>query len=76
MAQTIATVRAMAETLVELVKEDYDIMAVEADLSGSTTTKKLQDLDPKRFVNVGIAEQKHDWRRLGSLACWQDGLHR
>lgn len=57
MAQTIATREGYGETLVELVKEGYDIMAVEADLSGSTTTKKLQDLDPKRLVNVGIAEQ-------------------
>ena len=57
MAQTIATREGYGETLVELVKEGYDIMAVEADLSGSTTTKKLQDLDPDRFVNVGIAEQ-------------------
>ena len=57
MAQSIATREGYGETLVELVKEGHDIMAVEADLSGSTTTKKLQDYDSSRLVNVGIAEQ-------------------
>ncbi len=57
MADMIATRAGYGETLVELLNEGVDIMAVEADLSGSTTTKKLQEADPKRFVNVGIAEQ-------------------
>ena len=57
MAEMIATRAGYGETLVELMNEGIDVMAVEADLSGSTTTKKLQDADPSRFVNVGIAEQ-------------------
>lgn len=57
MADMIATRAGYGETLVELMNEGVDVMAVEADLSGSTTTKKLQDADPTRFVNVGIAEQ-------------------
>lgn len=57
MAEMIATRAGFGETLVELMNEGVDVMAVEADLSGSTTTKKLQDADPSRFVNVGIAEQ-------------------
>lgn len=57
MADMIATRAGYGETLVELLNEGVDIMAVEADLSGSTTTKKLQQADPSRFVNVGIAEQ-------------------
>lgn len=57
MAKDIATRAGYGETLVELVKEGYDIMAVEADLGGSTTTAKLKELDSDRFVNVGIAEQ-------------------
>lgn len=57
MADAIATREGYGETLVELVGEGLDIMAVEADLSGSTTTKKLADLDASRLVNVGIAEQ-------------------
>ena len=52
-----ATRAGFGETLVELVEEGLDIMAVDADLSGSTTTAKLGKFDPKRLVNVGIAEQ-------------------
>ncbi len=52
-----ATRAGYGETLVELVQEGLDIMAVEADLSGSTTTNKLGKAYPDRLVNVGIAEQ-------------------
>ena len=53
----IATRAGYGETLVELVDEGLDIMAVEADLAGSTTTGKLGAAHPERLVNVGIAEQ-------------------
>lgn len=52
-----ATRAAYGETLVELVGEGYNIVAVEADLSGSTTTNKLEAAYPNRFFNAGIAEQ-------------------
>lgn len=52
-----ATREAYGETLVELVGEGLDVVAVDADLSGSTTTKKLGDAYPGRLINVGIAEQ-------------------
>ena len=52
-----ATRAAYGETLVELVGEGVDVVAVDADLSGSTTTKKLGQAYPERLVNVGIAEQ-------------------
>lgn len=52
-----ATREAFGETLVELVGEGVDVVAVEADLSKSTTTNKLADAYPDRFFNVGIAEQ-------------------
>lgn len=52
-----ATRAAYGETLVELVGEGMPVVAVEADLSGSTTTKKLGDSYPDRLFNVGIAEQ-------------------
>ena len=52
-----ATRAGYGETLVELVNEGMDIMAVEADLAGSTTTGKLGAAFPERLVNVGIAEQ-------------------
>jgi len=52
-----ATREAFGETLVELAREGVDVVAVEADLSKSTTTSKLADAFPERFFNVGIAEQ-------------------
>ena len=52
-----ATRAAYGETLVELVDEGADVVAVEADLSGSTTTAKLGAAYPDRLFNVGIAEQ-------------------
>ena len=56
-AEKKATRAACGETLVELVEQGIDVVAVEADLSGSTTTKKLGAAHPERLVNVGIAEQ-------------------
>jgi len=52
-----ATREAFGATLVELANEGVDVVAVEADLSKSTTTNKLEDAFPERFFNVGIAEQ-------------------
>ena len=56
-AEKKATRAAYGETLVELVEQGIDVVAVEADLSGSTTTKKLGAAHSERLVNVGIAEQ-------------------
>ncbi|MBQ9691497.1 MAG: transketolase family protein, partial [Eggerthellaceae bacterium] len=52
-----ATRAAFGETLVELAHEGFPVVAVDADLSGSTTTKKFADVHPNRMFNVGIAEQ-------------------
>ena len=52
-----ATREAYGETLVELVREGHNIMAVDADLAGSTKLADFQKAFPKRFVDVGIAEQ-------------------
>ena len=52
-----ATRAAFGSTLVELVKEGVDVMAVDADLAGSTTTAAFGAAYPDRMVDVGIAEQ-------------------
>ncbi len=57
MSEKRATREALGETLVELANEGVDVVAVDADLSGSTTTAKLAKAHPARFFNVGIAEQ-------------------
>ncbi len=52
-----ATREAFGATLIELASEGVDVVAVDADLSGSTTTAKFGKAYPDRFFNVGIAEQ-------------------
>ena len=52
-----ATREAFGETLIELVEEGVNVVAVDADLAGSTTLNKLGAAYPDRFVDVGIAEQ-------------------
>lgn len=52
-----ATREACGETLVELVNEGMNIVAVDADLAGSTKTGVLGKAYPDRLVDVGIAEQ-------------------
>jgi len=52
-----ATREAFGATLVELAQAGFDVVAVEADLSGSTTTATFQKAYPARFFNAGIAEQ-------------------
>ena len=52
----LATRAAFGATLAELAEEGVPVVAVDADLTGSTTTKKLGAYDPARLVDVGIAE--------------------
>ncbi len=52
-----ATRDAYGETLLELGKKRPDIVALDADLSGSTKTSKFAKEFPDRFFNMGIAEQ-------------------
>ncbi len=52
-----ATRAAFGETLIKLVDEGMDIMTVDADLCGSTTTAKFGAAYPDRLFDVGIAEQ-------------------
>ena len=59
-SQKRATRAALGVTLVKLADEGLPVVAVDADLSGSTTLGKFADAKPeyaKRFFNVGIAEQ-------------------
>ncbi len=53
----IATRDAYGEALVELGKKRNDVVALDADLSGSTKTAKFAKAFPDRFFNIGIAEQ-------------------
>lgn len=58
--QKKATRAALGATLVELADEGMPIVAVDADLTGSTTTAKFASAKPEyaeRLFNAGIAEQ-------------------
>lgn len=56
MAEMKATRDAYGETLVELARENPDIVVLDADLSSSTRTSLFAKEFPERFFNVGIAE--------------------
>ena len=57
MADKIATRAAYGEFLVEEGARNPDLIVMDADLSGSTQTKKFAQAYPDRFFNAGIAEQ-------------------
>ena len=52
----IAPREAYGEVLVELGRENHDIVVLDADLSASTKTDKFAKAFPDRFFNMGIAE--------------------
>lgn len=47
---------AYGETLVELCRENKDIVVLDADLGGSTMGKKVELAMPERHIEMGIAE--------------------
>lgn len=55
MAETIATREAYGKALAEF-GDTYDIVVMDADLSGSTKTGVFAKKFPERFINCGIAE--------------------
>ncbi len=57
MADKIATREAYGEVLVEIGKENENLIVMDADLSASTKTGVFAKAFPERFFNMGIAEQ-------------------
>ncbi len=57
MTDRIATRDAYGKALVKLGGENKDIVVLDADLSKSTKTADFAKVFPKRFFNMGIAEQ-------------------
>lgn len=55
--EMIATRVAYGKTLLELGRENSNIVVLDADLSGSTQTKFFAKEFPDRFFNMGVAEQ-------------------
>ena len=57
MSNKVATREAYGKALLELGRKNPDVVALDADLSGSTKTKVFGKEFPERFFNVGISEQ-------------------
>lgn len=55
--QKIATREAYGKALVKLGEQNENVVVLDADLSKSTKTADFAKVYPKRFINVGIAEQ-------------------
>lgn len=53
----IACRKSFTDTLLELAREDKDIIAVTTDARGSVTLNDFADALPEQFVECGIAEQ-------------------
>lgn len=53
----VATRDAYGEALLELGRKRNDLVVLDADLSGSTKTRKFAKSFPERFFNLGVSEQ-------------------
>ena len=69
MAENIATRAAYGEALAALADEYPELVVLDADLSGSTMSKKFADVCPERFFNIGIAEADMAGIAAGLAAC-------
>ena len=57
------------KTLIELGKENKDIVVLDADLSSSTRTSFFAKEFPGRFFNFGVAEQNMMATSAGLASC-------
>ena len=57
------------KTLIELGKENKDIVVLDADLSSSTRTSFFAKEFPERFFNFGVAEQNMMATAAGLASC-------
>lgn len=69
MAENIATRAAYGEALASLGAQYPDLIVLDADLSGSTMSKKFAEKYPDRFFNLGIAEANMTGVAAGLAAC-------
>lgn len=69
MAENIATRAAYGEALAALAEDYPELVVLDADLSGSTMSKKFADVYPERFYNIGIAEANMTSIAAGLAAC-------
>ncbi|TCL60867.1 transketolase [Hydrogenispora ethanolica] len=66
---TAANRQVFAETLLELARNDPDIIALACDSRGSASLDRFADELPEQFVEVGIAEQNLVGIAAGLASC-------
>ena len=64
-----ATRESYGEALVELGKENENVVVLDADLSGATKTSIFAKEFPERFFDIGIAEQDMMGTAAGLSTC-------
>ncbi|MBR2744256.1 MAG: transketolase family protein [Clostridia bacterium] len=69
MDKKIATRQSYGEALLELGKENKDIVVLDADLSSATKTNLFAKEFPNRFFDMGIAEQDMIGTAAGFATC-------
>lgn len=69
MPEMISTRKAYGQTLLELGRENPDIVVLDADLSKSTMTNDFWKEFPSRFFNMGIAEPNMIATAAGLASC-------
>jgi transketolase len=67
--RSAATRDAYGQTLLELGRENPDIVVLDADLSASTKTSLFAREFPERFFDMGVAEQDMIGTAAGLAAC-------
>lgn len=60
---------AYGEALIELGEKNKDILALDADLAGSTRTARFGKKFPERFFDLGVAEQNMMGVAAGLASC-------
>ena len=69
MGNKMATREAYGKALVELAKNNKDVVFLDADLSKSTKTAEFQKVAPERFFDMGIAEANMMGVAAGMSTC-------
>ena len=67
--QLVPTRNAYGEALIEIGRDNNDIVVFEADISKSTKTNGFAKEFPERFFNIGVAEQNEMAVAAGAAAC-------
>ena len=72
--EKMATRQAYGKALVEIGAENPTLVVMDADLSKSTMTAEFAKVYPKRFFDMGIAEQKLRCDRMWNRAFRQSSM--